>query len=300
MPRKRSTTVSGYYRKGHHTSGHKRTLNDDMMLELAEGNLSQRSVVSRTSAPVYVLVPDPEGISEPIYVKDEAFKVFSPSMLNYVLKELTPYNGKKKIQAVIKNISPAYQLKEGDTGSSDTDWVAVVNTVVEVWDEIEGWFGGGSSSSSQPQNPGTLVNANGLIACFLAVGTQLVGFGVHPANKQLIAFSTPNNMKAIFPNLPSGIFTGALPVPLLPVFPPTPNGAPVSMVQFALSHPDKLIRMKSAGVYEVVAGGNVIGYDPNNNPVTDPPLPNDETPPAESSGIGSALPLVAIGLILAS
>ena len=302
MPKRKYTTVSGYYRKGHRTGEHRRALSDGMMLELAEGSLSQRSTVSRSNAVArtFLLVPDPSGRNRPLYVREDRFNVFSPEMLEILLQKLQPYNSKARVSNVRNYVLNSRRgLRDGETGS-ETDWVGIVNTVIDVWNEVEGWFGG-SSGSGAPSHPGTLVNEAGLIACFFAVGTQLIGFGVHPVNKQIIAFSTPELMKQVFPYLPAGIFNGTFPVPLLPVFPPTPGGAPTSMVQFALGHPDRMIRFKSRGEgYEVVPGAIIPGTDPNGNPVVEPPPPSGGTEgdtTNESKGLGSLVPLALATLL---
>lgn len=302
MAKRRSTTVEGYYRKGHYTTGHKRMLNDSMMLELAEGNplaeFEARSLVSKADQrSFYLCVPDPQGISDSIFVRADLLNVFDQSSLNELLQYCKPYNSKATISAIKKHYNQtARSLRDGvegvETDSEGTDWVAIVETVVDIWDEVEGWFGGGDSGGTSVDNPGTIVNANGLVCMVYVVAGQVVFFGVHPQMRQVIAFSSPAKLRSVFNNLPRWNWDS---FPVLPVG--VPGGMSTNFLKFVLQHPDTLCREKGTG-FEVVPGSYVSGTDPNDNPIIDPPPPPPGNNNGSSSGSMSSLLTIGAGLLL--
>jgi len=260
-----------------------------MYLELAEGqNLALRSLVSKDSDSAdfdYLLVPDPADQRPPIFVSAKLIRKLPGSSRKALYRFSADWNTPAKISVVEKNVNKS-QLSEGE---GDTDWAEVVEVVGSVVETISDWFGGGDGSGSgTPADPGTIVSATGFVAVAGDINGKLIGFGVHPQKKQLIAFSSPDKMRVMFPNLPANY--GSPSLPFIPL-PPLPAGA----LAFALSHPNQVIRQSGTG-WVVVPGAYVAGYDPSGNPMIYPPPPDDA---AASSGI-SMLPLIAGALLIAN
>lgn len=250
-----------------------------MQLELAQGRnpLSGKMAVNRSLSgkvavnkleTLYLLVPDPREVMPPIFVRLDEVAKLPVDQLKYLLDAVAPFNTNSNI----KNIRAALfsSLRE-----DDTDYVETASTVVDIVDTILGWFEG-SSSSGGPAAPGSIVGYQGFVAHGKDIGGHMTLFGIHPAKRQMIAFSNPENFRLYFPNIPPGFGTPTFPaIPL----PPLPTG----MLNFVLNHPDKVVREKNGGGFEVVPGAGPVGFDNNGNPVIDPPAPD---PKEETTGNG--------------
>lgn len=263
-----------------------------MYLELAEGsNLALRSLVSKADDAAdfdYLLIPDPAGKRPPIFVSAKLIRQIPESGRKSLYRFSADWNRPDQIATVEKNVN---KLQFADNGEG-TDWSEVVETVVEVVDTVSDWFDGGDGSGSgTPADPGTIVSATGFVAVAGNINGKVIGFGVHPQKRQMIAFSSPQKMAIMFPNLPPNY--GSPSLPFIPL-PPLPPGA----LSFSLSHPDQVIRQKAGGGWEVVPNAGVAGYDNNGNPLIYPPPPPDVDPAGSGSGVGSLLPLAAIALLL--
>lgn len=260
-----------------------------MHLELAEGqNFALRSLVSKADDPAdfdYLLIPDPADFRPPIFVSAKLIRKLPGSDRKSLYRFSADWNTASHITNVEKIVNKS-QLAENGEG---TDWAEVVEVVGSVVETVGDWFDGGDGSGTgTPADPGTIVSATGFVACAGEVNGKIIGFGVHPQKRQLIAFSTPDKMRVMFPNLPANYGTPSLPfIPL----PPLPAGA----LAFALSHPNQVIRQKGSG-WEVVPGAYVAGYDNAGNPMIYPPPPE---PAASSAGVGTLLPIAAIAFLLA-
>jgi len=262
-----------------------------MQLELAEGNpmLALRTVASKF--PLYLLINDPEGTRPPLYVSEKLFYRFTPEQLQLLITNFGRLNDRNYVKSFINAVNVGKQqfTPVNDGEGSDTDYVETANTVVTIVDTVLGWFDGGSGGSGQTQNPGDIVNAKGLIICMKNIGGQNVLFGIHPALRQMIAFSDPAHLQVVFPHLPVGFGT-TFPIPVMPSIVPAP------FIEFCLKNPNILCREKSGGGFEIVPGATVEGYDQNGNPITNTPPPPGTNPPSGSGGgLGSfILPLLGL------
>jgi len=303
MAKRKSTTVSGYYRKGHHTASHRRALSDSpYMLELAEGGLSARNLVSRhlslrtlTSrldvAPLYLVVPDPLGEVAPIFVREDMLYYLQPAELAALLNWVKPLNTKSNMAAIRARVT-AFQ--NSALADEDTDYVETAGEVVSIIDTVLGWFEGSSSGGGSAPN-GAIINAQGFVVGLKYIASQNhdIIFGYSPNKTMLIAFSTPANMRAFFPNL-GNVGGTSNPFPLLP------GDMPAGLIDYSLSHPDTMVRVKQGGGYEVAPAGYVSGYDGNGNPIVHPPSPPPGTggSGASTGGVSSILPLgIGLGLL---
>lgn len=264
-----------------------------MQLELAENSplagkvavnrarLAGKMAVNRLET-LYLLVPDPREIMEPIFVRlDQVAKLPLPE-LNYLLEAVAPFNTPGNMKAIRAALYSG--LKD-----EDTDYVETANTVVTIIDTVIGWFGGSSGGSSgNPAPTGSIIGMSGFIACAGVVNGNITAYGVNPGRGAMIAFSNLPLFLQWFPNLPNGWGSTMAPTPL-------PSNMPTGMVNYSNAHPDQVIRRKSGGGFEVVPNSVVVGWDTNGNPIIDPPSP-DPSDAGTSSGGGLSKLIIPAGI----
>lgn len=287
MARKRFASIPEYTRHTHKVRAHKRQLSDGvMMLELAEGN-GEGDIQDLE----FILVPDPFLARKEIFVREDVVRELDDTTFSKVMDYVSSWNDPKLLQRIAKrrNYLKFYSMNDGEEGG--TDWAAVVETVGSAIEVVGSWFDSGSGSdSSGNENPGTIVSTNGMVFCIRTIQGQLVGFGLDPAGRRLIAFSNPNEVVKYFPDLPGGNF------PHIQL----PSVVPSGMVQKALENPNKIIRIKPGtnNVYQVVTPV-ITGNDGNGNPEvggTDGTGGTADDP--KGSGFGALLPIGLIGSLL--
>lgn len=266
-----------------------------MQLELAEhGNLALRSLVSKDADAdlfEYILVPDPQEINPPIFVRADLVSQLPDESRKAVFRFSEYWNSTAQLNAVENIVQKmrSSQFSDGEGGGEGTDWTETVDTVVDVVDTVVDWFGGGDGTGTgTPAPPGSVVSATGFVACAKSINGQLVLFGVHPQKKQLIAFSAPQYALQMFPNLPTwyGNSVQYIQLPALPD----------AFVNFALQHPNKVVRKYGSG-YQVVPDAHVVGYDNNGNPAIYPPPPADDGDQETASTAAALIPLAIAGLL---
>lgn len=235
MAKRKSTTVEGYYRKGHYTDSHKRMLNDGMMLELAEGgDDGNRQLYIWGDDRNYYLVPDPSNRQKPKFVREDATYFMDDNQYHRFLAYIANYNDPKYLAFMANKrnqIISGYGLSEG----TDVDWGEVVSIV----DTVVGWFDSGKDEEGNPDstnpNPNnfSIVGIGQFVVCvYTHPEGHLTAMGLNPVKKQLIAFSSPEELLKVFPNLP--------PWPAS-AFPKLPPQVPQVLIDMALHHPNKII-----------------------------------------------------------
>lgn len=226
----------------------------------------------------FILVPDPMNQKRPIYMKETLFRNLSPEAALKFFKFVAPFNTPDKMTRVVARYQAKHGLSDdGEGGDSGTDWGAIVETVGDVVTVIGDLFGS-SSGGSTPADPGSFVNPAGWVYCTRAINGNVTGFAVQPAYKSLIAFSSPDVVRQFFPKLPANV-------------PALPSIVPTAMLNLALTNPNKIIKMKPGGGYDILPLSSV-GIDNAGNPVdgTQPPKPdpvNGGPPPGDDSENGA-------------
>jgi len=302
-------------------------------LKLAEGPQNESIKINEVE---FLLVPDPENKRRPYYFREDVFYNIPGNAFNSLVKFIKPFNDINKLNRFITRYqiknngglsdegysygdNPSYGGSGGSGGSGGgIDWgqigtdlgTAAAQLGLDIVNQyVQGEINAASGNSGNNTVPGTYVAPGGWVLTVRDFNGQNIMFAVQPANRSIIAFSTPELVKKMFANLPG--CNG--PCEYIPL----PSVTPAGLIQLALSNPNKIVRIKpgtgaigaTTNQFEVVGYPAILGLDAGGNPITTPPpgppapgenpTNNDnENNQNGGGGIGAILPLAGIGLLV--
>jgi hypothetical protein len=235
------------------------------------------------------------------FVSEDSLDIFTKKQFTKFLNYVAPLNSRSKLKRIasrrfnsrLSDEYTDYSGGEDTSGGSEID-AEDVGAIVDLVDTVIGWFDGGDSSSGSggaPTQVGTYVGVNGMVYCVRNIGGGIVGFGLDPSGKRLIAFSNPQEVLRIFQDLPPNA-GGSLP------FFQLPSAVNSGLVNYALSHPNKIVRFVPGTTNQFEVNDPVIVQDPGGSTdVLNPDGSGGEGIDDEvnEAGMGGILPLLLIG-----
>jgi hypothetical protein len=302
-------------------------------LKLAEGPQNKSINLNEVE---FLLVPDPENKRRPYYFREDVFYSIPGKAFNALIQYIKPFNDINKLNRFIARYqskrngalnddgysygddpqyggSGASGANSGSSGSG-IDWGQIGTAAAQLGLEIVNQYVQGEINAAQGTQgtgttPGTYVSPGGWVLTARNFGGQNIMFAVQPANRSIIAFSTPELVRKMFSNLPScpGGVCDYIPLPEI---------TPAGLISLALQNPNKIVRIKpgtgavgtTTNQFEVVGYPAILGLDAGGNPITTTPPPvtpgenptneDNENNQAGGGGIGSILPLAGIGLLV--